>query len=115
MREALQLGDATHDVGLQKGVLANLINWSGETPEGADGERLRSRLNQIYRKAGRDPDTHCAVCLELLEPIGDASAPVDRPIGSRVNVLGCGHQFHQSCITTWRERSHECPVCKASG
>lgn len=118
MREALQLSDATHDVGVQKGVLTNLINRSGETPEGADGEKLRSRLNQIYRNTGRDPDTHCAVCLEPLKPIGDdgvASSSADRPTDSHVNVLGCGHQFHQSCIMMWRERSHECPVCKASG
>jgi hypothetical protein len=117
MREALQLGDSTHDVGVQKGVLTNLINRSGERPEGADGETLRSRLNQIYLKAGRDPDTHCAVCLELLQPTIDAagaSAPADRLADARVMVLGCGHQFHQFCIQKWRERSHECPVCKSS-
>ena len=29
-------------------------------------------------------------------------------------VLPCGHVFHYSCLRSWLEQSHSCPVCRAS-
>jgi len=36
-----------------------------------------------------------------------------RAAASCVRVLACGHQFHLGCISSWREQSYECPLCKA--
>ena len=29
-------------------------------------------------------------------------------------VLPCGHIFHYTCLRSWLEQSHSCPVCRAS-
>lgn len=121
LREALELGDMSGDVSVLKGALINLVNRSGEGTGDAESEQLRSRLNTLYRKAGREVDTICAVCLEPLQ--GEATCSADASddaetgtfSGSCIRVLGCGHQFHQGCIAAWRRQSAECPVCKSTG
>lgn len=43
---------------------------------------------------------NCAICQERGEP-------------QQWRCLYCNHYFHNACISTWYERSVECPVCRA--
>jgi len=119
LREALELCEESDDVGLMQAVLGELANLS----EQAEATALRARLNHLNVQAGRSPDMNCTVCLEPLEPLdqpggGDAeedpTGDYDVAGGSPVHVLGCGHQFHLGCISTWRRTAfgHACPICR---
>ncbi|KAK4394569.1 putative E3 ubiquitin-protein ligase ZFP1 [Sesamum angolense] len=33
---------------------------------------------------------------------------------SRIGVLGCGHEYHASCIRQWLQQKNICPLCKAT-
>ena len=118
LREALALCEEIDLAGLKQNVLLTLCNMSGrpDLPVGpAEAAALRSRLNALYAQAGRSTDTSCTICLEPLEmPGGDAEngaaddsgRDADGYINSAVRVLGCGHQFHRGCLSTWwRTRS----------
>lgn len=32
--------------------------------------------------------------------------------GDGVEVLQCGHQFHEKCMDSWIQRDNSCPVCR---
>ena len=127
LREALAICENTDAVLLKQGVLRHLANMSGRPDQPvrpAEAAAFRSRLNALYVQAGRDPDTSCTICLELLEQpagdadqdaIGDGGGGANGYINSAVSVLHCGHQFHRGCPSTWwRPRSdRKCPICKA--
>jgi len=126
LREALELGEETNDVGLKQNVLRNLSNMSGrpDQPVGpGEAAALRSRLNALYAQAGRIPDTSCTICLDPLEQPGggaeqdatdDGGLTADGYTNSAVRVLQCAHQFHRGCLSAWwRTRSDRaCPLCK---
>jgi len=126
LREALELSEETDDVNLKQAVLINLANMScqPDRPVGpTEAAALRSRLNTLYAQNGRSPDTSCTICLEPLESLeqpgggADEGAVGDGGRGgddSSVQVLGCGHQFHHGCISTWRQTTSNtaCPICK---
>jgi len=124
-REALELSKESNDVSLMQTVLANLANMSyqsGQTVGPTEAATLRARLNTLYAQTGREPDTTCTICLELLESIEQPGGGADGAVGdgfrgsddSTVQVLKCGHQFHYGCISTWwRTTSNTvCPICK---
>jgi len=126
MREALELGEETDDVGLKQIVLTNLSNMSGrpDKPVGpAEAAALRSRLNALYAQAGRNPDTSCTICLDPLEQPGggaeqdatdDGGLTADGYTNSAVRVLQCAHQFHRGCLSAWwcTRSDRACPLCK---
>jgi len=126
MREALELGEETDDVGLKQNILINLSNMSGrpDKPVGpAEAAALRSRLNALYVQAGRNPDTSCTICLEPLEQPGggaeqdatdDGGRTADGYMNSAVRVLQCAHQFHRGCPCAWLRTGSGlvCPLCK---
>jgi len=124
LREALELSEASDYVLLQQCVLTSLANMSCDSEPlvgPAEAAALRARLNALYVQTGRNPDTSCTICLEPLEqPAGDA--PDDGGCGAAggcndsavlVKVLGCGHQFHQRCLSTWwrTQPGRMCPLC----
>lgn len=45
----------------------------------------------------------CSICLENL----DVRCPTNPCF-----ALPCAHVFHQKCISLWREKSVQCPICK---
>mmetsp|Transcript_71138 Transcript_71138/g.98817 ORF Transcript_71138/g.98817 Transcript_71138/m.98817 type:complete len:143 (-) Transcript_71138:95-523(-) len=51
------------------------------------------------------PET-CVICLQAM------------PAGATARQLGCGHQFHDSCIVTWwkkgllKTKTATCPTCR---
>jgi len=118
LREALVLCEETDDVHLQQAVLINLSNMScrPDQPVGlVEAAALRARLNALYAKNGRSPDTSCAVCLEPLEQ-PDGGIRADGCPNSAVQALRCSHQLHARCLSTWWETRSDmaCPVCKKS-
>jgi len=127
LREALEQSVDTGCVETTQLLLIHLANMSGrpDLPVGpTEAAELRSRLNALFAKSGRNHDSSCSICLEPLEqPNGGAEmGAVDdggrTPGGytnSAVQVLDCAHQFHRGCLSTWwRTRSERrCPLCKA--
>ena len=45
-------------------------------------------------------DQSCPICLDPLK-------------NSNVEIMPCLHVFHSSCISEWREKSDNCPLCRA--
>ena len=58
-------------------------------------ERFRDASEEELEKL----DDCCAICRETMK---------------QAKVLPCGHYFHYSCLRSWLEQSHSCPVCRAS-
>jgi len=126
LREALALCEDADAVMLKQDILTGLVNMSGrpDQPVGpAEATALRSRLNALYAQAGRNHDTSCTICLETLEQsdggadkdaADDGGRGADGYTNSAVFVLGCGHQFHRGCLSTWwrTAASRACPLCK---
>ena len=110
---------------LEQRLLINLANMSGrpDQPVGpAEAAALRSRLNALYARSGRVPETSCTICLEPLEQPGGGADTVggrgaDGYADSSVSVLRCAHQFHRGCLSTWWRTSPNkaCPICKQLG
>ena len=107
LRESLALCEHTNNVRLKQKVLMNLINMASvqggnQFVPPAEAEELRSRPNHLSVKTGREPDTRCVICQDLL--VKDAAG--DGGLGeagsntglSAVRVLRCGHQFHPGCL-----------------
>jgi hypothetical protein len=47
--------------------------------------------------------TTCSVCL---------SEATEQEVGTEVYQLGCGHKFHQGCLTPWMKDHDSCPNCR---
>ena len=47
-----------------------------------------------------DNDCDCSVCYEPMSNIFN------------LEILHCGHRFHNVCITNWKERNSVCPKCR---
>jgi len=45
----------------------------------------------------------CSVCL---------SEATEEEVGTEVYQLGCGHKFHQGCLTPWMNDHDSCPNCR---
>ena len=123
LREALALCEHTNNVSVKQDVLRNLINMSSglvgyQAVSSAEADALRSRLNHLSVQTGRDPDTSCVICQDLLvkDAAGD-SGPGEAGSDTgetAVRVLRCGHQFHQGCLGSWfrTASSQACPTCR---
>ena len=53
-----------------------------------------------YRMVPKVPPETCAICLS------DVTADHD--------VTPCGHHFHRTCISQWRQKREVCPLCMAA-
>ena len=126
LREALVLCESLKDVVLTVTTLTYLINLCGVAHAAvgpAEAEAFRSRLNRLLVQMGRSPETSCSICLEPLAPPADCAAEgaasgggsggAGGPPDSCVRVLGCSHQFHCGCLSTWQRTTsnHACPLC----
>ena len=70
------------------------------------GRYQGDELQDVYcRKHMPEGAQHpeCAVCLEPMLNSGPKS----------IKSTECGHCFHKACLSTWRQRSHTCPICRA--
>ena len=66
--------------------------------------RADANLQKLFRTASPEElaklDDCCAICRE--------------PMADEAKMLPCGHYFHYTCLRSWLEQSHSCPVCRAS-
>ena len=44
----------------------------------------------------------CSICLENYKK------------NDTINILKCGHKYHEKCIDEWIEKSDNCPLCRLS-
>ncbi|KFM71089.1 E3 ubiquitin-protein ligase RNF8-A, partial [Stegodyphus mimosarum] len=58
-------------------------------------EEIRQNLNQEFRK--KLEDLHCTICTELC---------------IKTVVLNCSHSFCKYCITQWKKKKKQCPICR---
>jgi uncharacterized membrane protein YgcG len=69
-------------------------------------QKARDLHNKHDLKTDQTP---CAICLESLpENVDFGESAVDKG----VQLLSCGHCFHQDCIGQWLKRNDKCPVCR---
>ncbi|KAG8071088.1 hypothetical protein GUJ93_ZPchr0006g42207 [Zizania palustris] len=68
---------------------------------GVDPEVLRSLPVTVYRRADKEEDVECAVCLAELED-GEEARFLPR----------CGHGFHVDCVDQWLDSHSTCPLCR---
>lgn len=47
-------------------------------------------------------DEKCAICL----------LPNENLTGQKFVTLPCNHEFHDSCILAWLEKTNSCPMCR---
>jgi hypothetical protein len=50
-----------------------------------------------------DDDTMCTICMETFKSIDDSK-----------RKLLCSHQFCNTCISKWLEKSKKCPICNVN-
>ncbi|XP_035232600.1 E3 ubiquitin-protein ligase rnf8-A-like isoform X2 [Stegodyphus dumicola] len=58
-------------------------------------EEVKQNLNQEFRK--KLEDLHCTICTELC---------------IKTVVLNCSHSFCKYCITEWKKKKKQCPICR---
>ncbi|GBL75951.1 hypothetical protein AVEN_61310-1 [Araneus ventricosus] len=59
---------------------------------------------QLKQAEGPDADTPAAVACPIC--LGAATRQ------GQVKRLLCSHEFHQSCVDKWLNRSRNCPLCR---
>ena len=69
---------------------------------------LQKPINNI-----RAPGLHVTVTLEKLDDIC-AICMREYEENDEIGILGCRHEYHAQCITSWLIRKNNCPVCRSS-
>ncbi|TPX42805.1 hypothetical protein SeLEV6574_g05396 [Synchytrium endobioticum] len=78
----------------------------------ADGDIIEGiETNRIVWGQNHEPSENsacqepveCVICCDKIDPAMDAN----------IEVLRCGHQFHDYCIGEWASRAQTCPCCRA--
>jgi len=57
----------------------------------------------------------CPICLVDFEEDDievKAAGKSENGIPTAREILCCGHQFHQTCISTWLKKKNSCPICR---
>lgn len=86
---------------LQQSGYDELLNMGGDQdqlPPPASKEivkNLQSRLVTVE-------DEKCAICL----------LPNENLSGQKFMKLPCNHEFHDTCILPWLEKTNSCPMCR---
>ncbi|KAK6143550.1 hypothetical protein DH2020_023898 [Rehmannia glutinosa] len=82
--------------------LLELEERIGNVSRGLSKEKIRGSMKQReYEGTHASPDLEsCCICQE------------DYVAGDYIGKLGCGHEFHTSCIERWLILKNVCPVCK---
>jgi len=57
-------------------------------------------------------EPQCAICLEAVTAGKDAGFGCAS--AAAVQMLGCGHAFHNGCISQWLSESPTCPKCRSN-
>jgi uncharacterized membrane protein YgcG len=96
-----------------------VIAWS-ERKKRQELEKLETRQKQLKDMMDKQnlPDKKieacmCPICLD------DFKTPFDKWTEETVKaeglqVLRCGHAFHQKCVLDWIQKNSSCPICRTS-
>ncbi|XP_026442238.1 E3 ubiquitin-protein ligase RNF181 homolog [Papaver somniferum] len=102
--QALKLNSQTQRLALERSILTG-VDYSisfVETHKAIERrieEEIDNRLNTKKVVVLDDGDV-CSICLQDIDDDGAA------------RVLGCSHTFHSRCISEWRKRKTNCPLCR---
>jgi len=67
--------------------------------------RARCALKQLDLERKQPYEAlSCPICLETFKDTSHLST----------KLLPCGHTFHETCVNTWTEQRHSCPICRKS-
>ncbi|KAI3898961.1 hypothetical protein MKW92_028022 [Papaver armeniacum] len=108
--QALKLNSQTQRLALERSILTG-VDYSisfVETHKAIERrieEEIDNRLNTKKVVVLDDGDV-CSICLQDI----DTAASDDDDGAAR--VLGCSHTFHSRCISEWRKRKTNCPLCR---
>eukprot|EP00746_Dinoflagellata_sp_MGD_P136100 gnl/MRDRNA2_/MRDRNA2_70081_c0_seq3.p1 gnl/MRDRNA2_/MRDRNA2_70081_c0~~gnl/MRDRNA2_/MRDRNA2_70081_c0_seq3.p1 ORF type:complete len:443 (+),score=64.25 gnl/MRDRNA2_/MRDRNA2_70081_c0_seq3:76-1404(+) len=75
----------------------------------------RSKARIMASKSLNCSKIPCPICLEELTPPHFNQPPLDfkdSHVEHGVELLMCGHVFHQKCIEKWLTKSDSCPICR---
>lgn len=81
------------------------LSSSGDADEGQ--EPAQKRVKMVKQKD--DAANECAICFRSIRSVGR----------HKVRRLSCGHEFGNSCVTTWfkhltkKNKRKTCPICRA--
>ncbi|KAI3940550.1 hypothetical protein MKW98_008863 [Papaver atlanticum] len=108
--QALKLNSQTQRLALERSILTG-VDYSisfVETHKAIERrieEEIDNRLN-TKKVVVLDAGDVCSICLQDID-----TAAADDDDGA-ARVLGCSHTFHSRCISEWRKRKTNCPLCR---
>ncbi|XP_026420445.1 E3 ubiquitin-protein ligase RNF181 homolog [Papaver somniferum] len=109
--QALKLNSQTQRLALERSILTG-VDYSitfVETHKAIERrieEEMDNRLNTKKVVVLDDGDV-CSICLQDI----DTADGGDDDDGA-ARVLNCSHTFHSRCISEWRKRKTNCPLCR---
>lgn len=63
----------------------------------------------LHSKQGSDAKSLCPICIEDLPQQPEFK---ESNVEQGVELLKCGHVFHDKCVATWLKRQDACPLCR---
>ncbi|CAO1424446.1 unnamed protein product [Diamesa serratosioi] len=79
--------------------LLNMGNGEDKLPPPASKELVKN----LKWKLVKPEDEKCAICL----------LPNKNLNGQKFLILPCSHEFHDTCIKPWLEKTNSCPLCRS--
>jgi len=67
------------------------MKLSGKVPEDSQRDEPKEP------KKDKNEDHECVICMERQ---------------AEISLSGCNHEFCESCIQQWNQKSHTCPMCR---
>jgi hypothetical protein len=101
----IELLDRIHRSQTRQNLVANIITWTAEAPQVPPGftssVRVIASPEQIASSIESIPSSHsnCAICQDSIT-------------SGASRIRQCGHEYHESCLSSWFTMSVRCPVCR---
>lgn len=86
---------------LQQSGFDELLNME-LTPEGLPPPASKEIVKNLKSRLVTSDDEKCAICL----------VPNENLDGQKFLKLPCNHEFHDTCILPWLEKTNSCPMCR---
>lgn len=86
---------------LQQSGFDELLNME-LTPEGLPPPASKEIVKNLKSRLVTCDDEKCAICLLPNESLN----------GQKYLQLPCNHEFHDTCILPWLEKTNSCPMCR---
>jgi len=71
--------------------------------------RRLQMAKHLHSKQSPDSESLCPICIETLPTLPRFEK---KPVEGGVELLKCGHIFHDKCIAKWLKRHDACPLCR---